>query len=361
MAIISTATERLLSPISNAYTTSTINFNSPTPLPSKSLADPPSQLAGIVPALHPPSTSPTIMALDPPPRCLFFDVFGTCVDWRTTVTNALYNATRAALNSPTSSIATRIRILASDMTYADWEALAQEWRNSYLAFTKRLASDPTIPFKTVDAHHLDSLRELLTTHGLLLPRSPPSPDKPTPDDLLTHDGSLWDEPTIRKLSLIWHLLDPWDDTAQGLGELNQLFWTSTLSNGNLALLADLQAHANLPFTHLFSAEMFNAYKPNPAVYLGAAAKMGLRPDECVMVAAHAADLRAAKECGLRTVYVQRPGEEREGLAREECGFVDVWVGEGEGGFVGLAERLGVMAERGRKRSLSAPPEVGGVV
>lgn len=52
---------------------------------------------------------------DPQPKALFFDVFGTCVDWRKTVTNAFYTKTREALSSASASLSSRIRMKASDM------------------------------------------------------------------------------------------------------------------------------------------------------------------------------------------------------------------------------------------------------
>ena len=86
---------------------------------------------------------------------------------------------------------------------------------------------------------------------------------------------------------IWHRLAPWPDTCAGLRALGeQGYATCTLSNGNLSLLQDMVAAAAMPFTHLFSAEMFQSYKPSPRVYLGAAERMGLRPGQCALVAAH---------------------------------------------------------------------------
>ncbi|KAK3069245.1 hypothetical protein LTR53_012577 [Teratosphaeriaceae sp. CCFEE 6253] len=321
---------------------------SPTPLPKRnSIATNKRTSRGALTPIH--------MALqNPQPRCLFFDVFGTCVDWRKTVTDELWAQTREALSSPASSIASRIRMQASDMTYEEWGELAQEWRNGYLKFTREVAAnpDPSKPYKTVDEHHLDSLRDILTTRGLLFPRDAADP---TPADLV-HDGSLWDEHQIQHLSLVWHRLEPWPDTCRGIQELNRLFWTCTLSNGNMALLTDMVAHAKMDFTHVFSAEMFRSYKPSPKVYLGAAEKMGLRPEECVMVAAHLDDLKAAKSHGFRTVYVERPLEERRPELRSED-IVDVWVKEDEEGFVTAAERLGVQILQVRRRSGSAPDRV----
>ena len=87
--------------------------------------------------------------------------------------------------------------------------MAQEWRDSYLHFTRSIASDPTIPYKTVDQHHLDSLREILTEHELIFPRQGDVPAE------LVHDGSLFNEHDLVALSLVWHELEPWGDTVQG--------------------------------------------------------------------------------------------------------------------------------------------------
>lgn len=203
-----------------------------------------------------------------------------------------------------------------------------------------MAANPDIAFKTVDQHHLDSLRELLLRHGLSMPI--PEGDK-TPADQ-RHDGSLWDEANIVNLSLKWHHLAPWSDSIQGIRELNKKFRTYTLSNGNIALLEDLVKNANLDFTGIYSAEMFKTYKPNAKVYLGAAETAGVRPEQCMMVAAHLDDLKFAKQNGFRTMYVERPQEERHPSLREEEGLVDVWVKMEEDGFVAAAEKLGIPVE-----------------
>ena len=184
----------------------------------------------------------------------------------------------------------------------------------------------------MDQHHSESLHQLLATHGLLLSND-------TTNTAST--GSLWTEPQLDHLNLVWHRLDPWPDTNRGLAELNKRFNTCTLSNGNIALLQDMVSHAGMPFTHIYSAEMFQSYKPSPKVYLGAAEKMGIKPEECCLVAAHLDDLKAAKSNGFSTVYVERPLEERNLAQREESGIVDVWVKEGEEGFVEAARKLGI--------------------
>lgn len=141
--------------------------------------------------------------------------------------------------------------------------------------------------------------------------------------------------------------------------------TCTLSNGNISLLGDLRTSSKIPFTHLFSAELFGTYKPSPGVYLGAAEKLNLPPNKCVMVAAHLNDLRAAKDNGLHTVYVERPGEEDWDNERVEEskreGFVDIWIGNdgNSKGFITVAEKFGIDISdaASRERSSSSAPAI----
>jgi len=164
-----------------------VDLGAPTPLPR---------------ALLPKVVPGTTMALSTPPRALLFDVFGTCVDWRTTVTQALDAASHVALNSATASLASRVRLRASDMTQAHWGQFAQEWRNGYKAFTQGLAADPNQAWKTIDEHHLESLKGLLAKWEL---------------------EGLWTDEEVLALSLVWHRLDPWTDSSPGIALLNQLF------------------------------------------------------------------------------------------------------------------------------------------
>ncbi|KAI2605968.1 haloacid dehalogenase [Hypoxylon fragiforme] len=269
-------------------------------------------------------------------KALTFDVFGTVVDWRSTVEDALAEVAQAKVASPTyASLPAASRARLEALTADDWARFAQEWRASYHVFTSTFVPGETA-WKDIDAHHLDSLRVLLRAWGLADIFLPSSAD----DD----DDEGGEE--VRSLSLVWHRLRPWADSAAGIRRLGTRLQTATLSNGNQSLLRDLDAHGGLGFRRIISTADFGAYKPHPSTYLGAAAALGARPDEVAMVAAHLGDLAAARELGFRTIYVERPGEEqwgpREGRyreAREE--WVDLWVAEGEGGFEEVARRLGI--------------------
>lgn len=281
-------------------------------------------------------------------KALTFDVFGTVVDWRSSVEAALRAALAAKQDSSqlTPHQKDQIqRLTDSDKDKnndKDWAAtFAQEWRNAYKAFTRSFRAGQT-PWKDIDTHHHDSLVEQLGRWAL--------------------DG-LFTPSEIQDLSLVWHRLTPWSDSAQGLAHLADLdLVTATLSNGNRSLLSDLNAgdpaeeRPQLGFARILSAEDFGAYKPDPKVYLGAANKLGVTPAETAMVAAHLNDLDAARDVGLRTVYVERKGEEdwnpSEERYQQARGWVDLWIGldqeqnqEGGGGFVEVARQLrGMLAK-----------------
>ncbi|KAH8670915.1 HAD-like domain-containing protein [Xylariales sp. PMI_506] len=257
-------------------------------------------------------------------KALLFDVFGTVVDWRSTVTGALIRRAHEKTTSPAfktypEALQARFHVLKDD----DWAQFAQEWRHSYGRFTKSFVPGVT-GWKDIDTHHYESLVELLGKWEIV---------------------EAFDVNEIRDLSLIWHYLTPWEDSANGLGLLGSRYVTSSLSNGNQSLLQDLNKHGNLGFQKLISSADFKAYKPHPSTYLGAARTLGFQPEECAMVAAHLGDLKAARSNGLKTIYVERNREEEwanhEELITEARNWVDLWVSEDEGGFVEVAKRLDI--------------------
>lgn len=187
----------------------------------------------------------------------------------------------------------------------------------------------------MDKHRVELLPKLLAHHGLIILHEDPSTS-----ELQVGKGSLWDEPQLKHLGLVWHRLFPWPDTCRGLDLLNKRFSTVTLSNSYNDLLERLVAHSSIPFTRIYSADMFQSFKPNPKVYLEAAEKMGVKPKECGLVAAHLSDLKGAKACGFHTIYVVRPLEEKTPELRE-ANIPDMWIEEGEDGLVTLAKRLGI--------------------
>ncbi|KAG6006372.1 hypothetical protein E4U21_007103 [Claviceps maximensis] len=257
-------------------------------------------------------------------KALTFDLFGTTVDWRTSVQEELVLRAHRKQSSDTTSDALKKRLRT--MTEQDWSGFAQEWRNSYLEFVRGFdAADAYVgtTWKTIDEHHLESLVRLLDAWAL-------------------HD--LYTDVEIQSLSLVWHRLNPWADVVNGLIKMRAGgIRLATLTNGNEDLVRDLVDFGGLGFDVLFCADTFRLYKPHPGTYLGAARKMSLEPSQVAMVACHMGDLKGARACGLRTIYVERSAEEAMDVKGDDFRgmrkWVDLWIEEHENGFETLAERL----------------------
>ena len=200
-------------------------------------------------------------------KALVFDVFGTVVDWR----GGLIREGEA--------------LSAAKGLAVDWPAFADAWRAGYQPAMQRARSG-TIAWTNVDGLHRVILDELIPRFGL---------------------GALT-EAERGQFNRVWHRLDPWPDAVAGLTRLKARFVVSTLSNGNIALLVNMAKRAGLPWDCVLSAEIMKHYKPDPEVYQGAAALLGIARHELLMVAAHPSDLRGAARAGLRTALVHRPLE-----------------------------------------------------
>jgi 2-haloacid dehalogenase len=196
------------------------------------------------------------------PKVLAFDVFGTVVDWHGSIVN-------------------EVSALGLNINAADF---ARSWRAGYKPAMARVMSGELGWTRIDDLHRM------------------------TLDASLEEFGVSMDAEAADHLNLVWHRLNPWPDTVEGLHKLRQQHTICTLSNGNLSLLADMAKAAELPWDLILSAEVFKAYKPHPDTYLGVAGVFDVQPEEVMLVAAHFDDLQAAGECGLQTAYIERPAE-----------------------------------------------------
>ena len=200
-------------------------------------------------------------------KALIFDVFGTVVDWRTSIVNECQELGNVK----------NIQI--------DWNLLADRWRGKYGPFMDKVRSG-SIPWTNLDSLHRMALDELLTEF----------------------DVTNLSEGEKQNLNKVWHRLTPWPDAVPGLTKLKSNFIIGTLSNGNISLLVNMAKNAGLPWDCIFSAELARAYKPDPIVYKTAVSLLEKDPSEILMVAAHKGDLTAAQKVGLRTAYIPRPLE-----------------------------------------------------
>jgi 2-haloacid dehalogenase len=200
-------------------------------------------------------------------KALFFDVFGTLVDWRTSVAREAQ------------------KILSPLGVRLDWERFADAWRAEYQPAMDEVRSG-RLPFSRLDELHRRNLDRVL--------------------DRLQLDRI--DNATRVELNRAWHRLDPWPDATPGLARLRERFRLAPCSNGNISIMVDLARHNGWIWDAIAGAELARDYKPKPVVYLSAAAAFDAAPQETMMVAAHSYDLAAAAALGLRTAFVARPDE-----------------------------------------------------
>ena len=200
-------------------------------------------------------------------QALLFDVFGTVVDWR-------------------SSLISRFERLGQENRLtAEWTSLIDDWRAEYEPSMAAVRSGQR-PWTTLEQLHRESLEKLLPRYGL----------------------STLSDTLKAEMVLGWHFLDPWPDAVAGLARLKAKFIIGTLSNGSFRLLTDMAKYANLGWDAVLCSDLFRRYKPDPAVYLGAAELLDTAPENMMLVAAHNYDLAAARNCGYKSGFVARPTE-----------------------------------------------------
>lgn len=229
-------------------------------------------------------------------KALFFDIFGTVVDWRTGV------AREASA------------VLAPLGFGIDALAFADAWRAEYQPGMEEVRAG-RIPFCKLDLLHRRNLERILPRFGL----------------------AGLDEEARRRLNLAWHRLDAWPDVAAGLARLRRRCLLAPVSNGNISLMVDLARRNGFAWDAILGAEVAGDYKPKPRVYLAAAQAFDLPPSDCMMVAAHSSDLAAAAACGLRTAHVARLGEYGPGTGEA---VPKVAVDIAATSFADLADQLG---------------------
>ncbi len=200
-------------------------------------------------------------------KALVYDVFGTCVDWRSGVAHDAE------------------RILKPLGYRIDWRAFADAWRALYQPTMEEVRAGRE-PYVALDVLHRRMLDQIRPQFGLQ------KMDPKMADDL----------------NLAWHRLDTWPDVVPGLARLKRKYLLAPCSNGNIALMVDIARRNGIPWDAILGADIARDFKPKPAVYLMTAAALNLQPREVMMVAAHSDDLRQAAASGLRTAHIARPGE-----------------------------------------------------
>ena len=200
-------------------------------------------------------------------KALLFDVFGTVVDWRT------------GIETEVQMIAKKYNIELNADDFAD------AWRAEYQPAMEQIRSGKR-SFTILDILHLENLKKIAPRFNL--------------NNLSNED--------LNFLVSAWHRLPGWPDSSQGLNKLKKKFILATQSNGNIALMVNMAKYSNLSWDVILGAEVLGHYKPEPQAYIKACKALNLKPSECLMVAAHDDDLKAASLQGMKTAYVHRPFE-----------------------------------------------------
>src|SRR5688572_20543083 len=114
-------------------------------------------------------------------RACLFDVFGTVVDWRSSVSRDLAAFARQHGMAP-----------------LDWVEFTVEWRRLYQPSMEEVRSGRR-PWTILDVLHRESLRALLERYRI----------------------RGLSEAQVDHLSRAWHRLDPWPDVLEGLNRLKR--------------------------------------------------------------------------------------------------------------------------------------------
>ncbi|MGQ0651446.1 MAG: haloacid dehalogenase type II [Betaproteobacteria bacterium] len=234
-----------------------------------------------------------------PIKACLFDVFGTVVDWRSSVSRDL--AAFAKEKNPPS---------------VDWVEFTMEWRKLYQPSMEEVRSGRRA-WTILDVLHRESLDKLVARYGI----------------------KGLSEADLEHMNRAWHRLTPWPDVVEGLTRLKKKYIIAPCSNGNIALMVNMAKHSGLPWDVILGAETSMAYKPLPQAYLRSCAHLGLPPAQVLMAAAHNPDLKAAKAQGMATAFVPRPTEYGPGQTTDlaaDTSYVDLPAT----GFVDLAAKLG---------------------
>jgi len=200
-------------------------------------------------------------------KALLFDVFGTVVDWRGSITIEME------------------RFGHTHQIDQNWEQFVLDWRALYQPAMDVIRKGNR-GYVKLDQLHEENLQQLLKEYAL---------------DTL-------DDAQLDHINRAWHRLQPWADSLPGMYRLKKRYVLASLSNGNVALIVNMAKHSAIPWDMVLGSETSQGYKPQEKVYLHSAQMLDLEPAQCMMVAAHNDDLAAARSVGFKTAYINRPYE-----------------------------------------------------
>lgn len=289
-------------------------------------------------------------------QVLYFDVFGTVVDYVETVTKALRREIAAA------TTASDVHLLQALQQDYDWRHFTIQWREGYKQETKRLAALGNPDKITVDQMHLVALNRLISALPLPATAEAQTVGGFPVRELSSALEQAWSQDVRKRLNFTWHLLEPWPDSVGAMELLKSRFKIGTLTNGNLNLMVDMAKNAKLPWEFLLTADVLGSFKPDPDMYRKSMHLLDIQPEteahKACMVASHVSlvrfqshlairkahnsatallrlcfltlqlyDLEAAKACGMTTVFVSARPTEDQLPAQGKPDYVDIVVAD----------------------------------
>lgn len=208
------------------------------------------------------------MAISDQYRALTFDVGGTIFDWHSTIRDEV------------------AAFAASKSVEVDAAEFANDWRRGLFTDVMPKVRSGELPPMNIDGMHRIVLDTLLEAS----------------------DFGEVSEQERRELNLAWHRLGAWPDAPAAIERLRNRYTVAVLTILSFSLAVDSSKHAGVQWDAIMSCEFLGHYKPAPEAYEAGVRMLGLEPSQVMMVAAHPGDLAAARNAGLGTAYVPRPGE-----------------------------------------------------
>lgn len=215
-------------------------------------------------------------------RAIFFDFMGTCLDWCTNI----------------------IRTLTGRVDLKTRSELAIAWRESFFE-DMHARFEQGLPAEGIDVTHARLLKVLV-------------------EEKFAHvDLSFREQDQAVRA---WHHMTAWPDVLPALSRLGEEYEVFVLANGTTRLQLDQARSSGLSYDMLFSSQLLGLTKPDPEMYKKSMPLVGVEPQEALMVAAHAYDLRAAKKVGMQSVYIRRWTEDTIEDMAQVRKDVDLFIG-----------------------------------
>ena len=210
-----------------------------------------------------PSSRTSMFKLDPAPKIITFDCYGTLVQWYEVLLR---------------------EIAATLAAHGRDEATASAILDAFSAQGRRLTAEK--PHRLYNNILRVGFAAAFREHGLEL-----------------------DASEIERIAASPTTMGPHPEVPDVLRRLRNRYKLAIFMNSDDNLIAPTVARIGVPFDYVITAEQARAYKPSRQLFEYAYRTMGVTPDETVHVAMGMYwDMKARHELGLRGIWVNRRGE-----------------------------------------------------